>query len=106
MTVWKYIEAEPSGFVMVKEDGTVHLKASQEKTAAGVGGDEWEAGDILNILDGETASVPGLKWQISRIGDEIIFEMIDPESKVDWGVPLKMTISRQALQEVVSMLYL
>ena len=103
MPTWTCIPAMPRGFVLIQFNGSTYLKASDSINSPGVGGEELDAVDILNIRPGESECHPGSKWQIAREGDAIVFEMIDHGSEVDWGVPLKMTIPRAELVEVAQM---
>lgn len=92
-----FIPAVPTGFVMLSQYGDIYLKQTDTLLSPSVGGDAWEFTDLLNLKVGqkELASF----WEVRRENEgTITFEMIDPKSKVEWGVPLKMTIRWERLQ--------
>lgn len=91
------IPAIPAGFVMVNSYGDVFLKADEKPNSPRVGGDAWEVVELLNFEVGhkERSSF----WEVRRDDETTItFKMIDPKCTVDWGVPLKMSISLETLE--------
>ena len=106
MIAWTCIPAEPIGFVMLTMSGNIFLKAEETFSSPSVGGEEWDVYELLNLAVGQKECPPFSKWEVLREGDTIVFEMIDPESKIDWGVPLKLTIARGELREAARTLRL
>lgn len=101
------VKAKPSGFLMIKADGSVYLKASEVVRSARVGGEEWDVESILAMKPGDKDINPESKWEVRREDKKtIVFEMIDPESKVDWGVPLKMSVDYSEVVAAVNILVL
>lgn len=96
------IDAEPSGFVMIKYDGCVFLLATTDLKSPRVGGEEWDVDNILMLKVGQYYLGTGSKWKVEREDEKtIVFEMIDPESKIKWGVPLRMSVKRVEFEKGV-----
>lgn len=103
MPFWTFISARPTGFILVKRNGNMYLKATESIVSSGVGGDELDIFEILKILPGESECLPGGNWEITNDGGSaIVFEMVG-NSDIDWGVPYKMTIVREELEDVARM---
>lgn len=94
------IDAKPSGFVMIKYDGCVFLLATADLKSPRVGGEEWDVDNILMLKPGQYYLGTGSKWIVRSEDEEtIVFEMIDPESKIKWGVPLRMSVLRAEIEK-------